>query len=132
MNILKRFVFAFLIVPVLSFAALEASYTDISPACYRTFKTTFNLLPAIASDYGYGVSNMKTPAGNPSTFTFTVDYTPSAAGLGDYELYQKYSNNTLFLRLDSYPDTFPVDSADEVWEVVGSLLKICPILDEIK
>jgi hypothetical protein len=88
------------------------------------------MLPDLAGSYGYGISNLKTPSANPSTYTFTVDYSPSGLGIGNYGLYQKYSNNnTLYLRLDAYPTTFPLDQTDKVWETIGQLLKACPLIE---
>lgn len=137
MRLIKQFVCMLLLFPVLSLAqyhlenefAIDATYKKVSPACYLAFKTTFSMLPEYGADFGFGISNVKTPSGNPSTFKLTVDYSPSGLGVGDYKIYQKYANSELYLRLDAYPESFPLERVDEVWAVVGNLLKACPFIE---
>jgi hypothetical protein len=132
MNTLKRLACATVFFPLLSFAALEATFEAVTPACYRAIKTNFHLLPLYAEEFGFGISNMNTPSENPSTYTFTVDYSPTGAGVGDYGLYQQYSNKkySLFLRFDQYPDSFPVEKADEIWKGIAVLVSFCPIFEQ--
>lgn len=140
MRLLKHLVLVLSLLPMLSFAsfyeqkdvAMDATYNKVSPACYRMFKTAFGFLPEFAETKGIGVSNVKTPSGNPSTYTFRVDSTPNGIGVGNYGIYQKYSDKhkQLYLRLDTYAADFPLDHLDNIWAMIGEAVDACGIVGE--
>lgn len=142
MRLLKQFIFTLMLMPLLSFAqgyqeegfAKDASFKNVSAGCYSAFKTAFGMLPDIADkineDQGAEIiliSNVKTPLGNPSTFSMTVDKSPSGTAEGDYKLYQKYTSNTLYLRIDLMPATVPVEQVDVFWAWVAKGFEACPL-----
>lgn len=144
LSTMKKFVFAFVLaLPLFAFAetqyeirANDATFYNVSVGCYGAFRTAFGMLPEITDKINEQagqelivISNVKTPLGNPSTFSLTVEKSPTGMAEGNYKLYQKYTNNTgtLYLRIDQMPSTLPGDQLDKVWELVAKGFAACTL-----
>ena len=140
MKSFKHLLFALVLLPLISFAqtyvekefANDATFNNVSVGCYSAFKAAFKMLPQLAAQLNEQagqevllISNVNTPMGNPSTYSLTIDKSPTGRGVGDYKLYQKYANNSLYLRIDQMPATLPTDQIDKVWAMVAKGFEAC-------
>jgi len=138
---ITSFISALALAPVLAFAqdptpTMDATFQNVSPGCYFAFKAGFAMLTQIAEALNEKVGqtvliidNVTTPVGNPSTYGFTVEYSPTGNAVGDYSVYQQYSSSasTLYLNVTEMPATMTGANLDNVWGGMQMLFDACTL-----
>ncbi len=134
MRLLKQCFLSLVLLPLISFADKDYTFYDVSQGCYFAFRTAFGMLPELtdamnekAGQTLLVISNVNTPLKNPSTFTMTIEQTPMGTAVGDYALYQKYTNGTLYLNWTEYPDAMDAYSFNLLWALVEKGFEACTL-----